>query len=75
MVHKLTQGDRQRLSFFVVILFLAIFGLIVLAEVLLMEDNVTGSRSDFLYEDDSSSALQGAGISWETPKPILPNSG
>jgi len=37
LVGRMTQ-ERQKLSFFIVIMFLVIFGLIVLAEVLFMED-------------------------------------
>ena len=43
-----------------------------------MEDNGSGSKSEFLYEDDSASqpvvaAMKGsAPLAWETPKPILP---
>ena len=73
----------------------AIFGIIVLAEVLFIEDNGNG-KSDFLYEDDSvvaapadsaavpqpvaaaktgySGNVGNVPLTWETPKPILPQS-
>ena len=55
-----------RLSFLLVIMFLAIFGVIVLAEVLFMEDG----KNEILYDDAPlSSDLLGGG--WETPKPLV----
>lgn len=65
---KLTRGklvkmsqERQKLSFFIVIIFLAIFGIIVLAEVFLVEDVRNRSDlGDFQYDE----------ASWETPKPL-----
>jgi len=75
IIPKVNQGESQRLNFLVVILFLAIFGLIVLAEVILMEEFASGTRNDIFYEDD---AIKGLGnhlleVSWETPRPISPN--
>ena len=56
----------SRLSFLLVIMFLAIFGVIVLAEVLFMEDG----KNEILYDDQPlSSDLLGGG--WETPKPLV----
>ena len=47
LVGRMSQ-ERQKLSFFLVLMFLVIFGLIVLAEVLFMEDH----KSDIFYEDN-----------------------
>lgn len=49
----------------------AIFGVIVLAEVLFIEDNGNGNKSDFFYEDDNVAQTVGRNP-WETPKPIRP---
>jgi len=70
LVGRISQ-ERQRLSFLLVLMFLAIFGLIVLAEVLFMDD----SKNEYLYDDQSggqNDLLGGAGSGWETPKPLLP---
>ena len=48
LVGRMSQ-ERQKLSFFLVLMFLVIFGLIVLAEVLFMEDH----KSDIFYEDNT----------------------
>ena len=68
--YRLTKGkiyrmslERQKVSFFIVIVFLAIFGIIILAEVLFMEDG----KVDLFYDDDSS-----VDTLWETPKPLEP---
>ncbi len=53
-------------SFF--LLFKAIFGIIVLAEVLFIEDNGNG-KSDFLYEDDS--AVAAPADSAAVPQPVV----
>ena len=58
LVGRMSQ-ERQKLSFFLVLMFLVIFGLIVLAEVLFMEDH----KSDIFYEDNTDE-------SYETPKPL-----
>lgn len=65
LVGKMSQ-ERQKLSFFIVIMFLVIFGLIVLAEVLFMED-----RNEIFYDGASDSLDLSVGP-WETPKPLLP---
>eukprot|EP00095_Tigriopus_kingsejongensis_P002619 snap_masked-scaffold1459_size40432-processed-gene-0.3 protein:Tk02619 transcript:snap_masked-scaffold1459_size40432-processed-gene-0.3-mRNA-1 annotation:"PREDICTED: uncharacterized protein LOC656883" len=53
--------ERQKLSFCLVIIFLAIFGVIVLAEVLFVEDGRNrGEAGEFLYDE----------MVWETPKPL-----
>lgn len=72
---RLTRGklgkmaqERQKLSFFLVIIFLVIFGLIILAEVLFMEE---GKGNDFFYEDNTYNKDTDSG-GWETPKPLLP---
>lgn len=71
LVGRMTQ-ERQKLSFFIVIMFLVIFGLIVLAEVLFMEDG----KNEIFYDDQTASDTVGASVgggAWETPKPLLPN--
>lgn len=65
LVGKMSQ-ERQKLSFFIVIMFLVIFGLIVLAEVLFMED-----RNEIFYDGAGDSLDLSVGP-WETPKPLLP---
>ena len=70
LVGRMSQ-ERQRLSFFIVIMFLVIFGLIVLAEVLFMEDG----KNEIFYDDQTASDTVGASVGgggWETPKPLLP---
>ena len=39
--------ERQRLSFFLVIIFLAVFGLIVLAEVFFVDKEVLGGKARY----------------------------
>ncbi len=71
-----TIKERQRLSFFLVVIFLAVFGLIVLAEVLFVDND--GSRAAALYYGggpggggyDQEEEQGGGGGAWETPRPI-----
>ena len=69
---KMSQ-ERQKLSFFIVVIFLAVFGIIILAEVLSMEEGKNGYGIS--YEHDSGGATRrqsaGDGSNWETPKPLL----
>ena len=57
LVGRMSQ-ERQRLSFFIVIMFLVIFGLIVLAEVLFMEDG----KNEIFYDDQTASDTVGASV-------------
>jgi len=73
-IYRMSQ-ERQKVSFFIVVIFLAIFGMIVLAEVLFIQD---GKGSDLFYEDEDNNNEDGgkddANVvvvdGWETPKPL-----
>ena len=72
---KMSQ-ERQKLSFFIVIIFLAVFGIIILAEVLSMEEGKNGGGGyGISYEHDAGSVNQrqsaADGSIWETPKPLF----
>ena len=74
---KLTRGkitkmsqERQKLSFFIVVIFLAVFGLIVLAEVFFMDPREGGGIGN--NGGDGYSSFFDDSIAWETPKPLLP---
>ena len=71
---KLSQ-ERQKLSFFIVVIFLAVFGIIILAEVLSMEEGKNGGGGyGISYEHDALAASRRQSLSegenWETPKPL-----
>ena len=75
---KMSQ-EKQKLSFFIVVIFLAVFGIIILAEVLSMEEGKTiGGGYGISYENDVRSANHRQSLSeegkWETPKPLLQRS-
>lgn len=73
---KMSQ-ERQKLSFFIVVIFLAVFGIIILAEVLSMEEGKNGGGGyGISYEHDARAANRGRQSLaeedlWETPKPLL----
>ena len=80
-IYRMSQ-ERQRVSFIIVIVFMAIFGMIVLAEVLNISLDNTRNAPDVLYDDDednvvvaeagtaaATSSIGGGGV-WETPKPL-----
>ena len=59
------------MSFFLVLTFFVIFGIIYLAEVLFLEDSKVGF--DAFYDESSSpNAASNNHDIWETPKPLLP---
>ena len=67
LVGRMSQ-ERQKLSFFLVLMFLAIFGIIVLAEVLFMDGD---HKSDIFYEDSNIiSDAEDSSNTYETPKPF-----
>ena len=71
---KMSQ-ERQKLSFFIVVIFLAVFGIIILAEVLSMEEGKNGGGGyGISYEHDALAASRRQSLSeeenWETPKPL-----
>ena len=43
--------ERQRLSFFLVVIFLAVFGLIVLAEVFFVDKEVLGGKARYVTQN------------------------
>ena len=61
--------EKQELSFFLVLTFFVIFGIIYLAEVLFLEDSKVGFEA---FYDESSASNNNNNDIWETPKPILP---
>ena len=65
LVGRMSQ-ERQKLSFFLVLMFLAIFGIIVLAEVLFMDGD---HKSDIFYEDSNIISDEDSNT-YETPKPF-----
>ena len=70
--------ERQKLSFFIVVMFLAVFGIIILAEVLSMDEGKHGGYG-VSYDHDAREVRGGQSAVdkniWETPKPLLqPNS-
>ena len=72
---KMSQ-ERQKLSFFIVVIFLAVFGIIILAEVLSMEEGKNGGGGyGISYEHDARAANRRQSLAqddvWETPKPLL----
>ena len=73
---KMSQ-ERQKLSFFIVVIFLAVFGIIILAEVLSMEEGKNGEGGyGISYEHDARAAAnQRQSLAeeevWETAKPLL----
>ena len=66
LVGRMSQ-ERQKLSFFLVLMFLAIFGIIVLAEVLFMDGD---HKSDIFYEDSNIISDEDSSNTYETPKPF-----
>ncbi len=77
----LVSQERQKLSFFLVVIFLGVFALIVLAEVLFMDGEGAGGVGGALgvgggrfpaayYEEDGG----GGGDGWETPRPLVAES-
>ena len=60
--------EKQELSFFLVLTFFVIFGIIYLAEVLFLEDSKVGFEAFY----DENTASNNNNEIWETPKPILP---
>ena len=66
LVGRMSQ-ERQKLSFFLVLMFLAIFGIIVLAEVLFMDGD---RKSDMFYEDTNNVISDEDSNTYETPKPF-----
>ena len=78
-VLRLTRGklvkmsqERQKLSFFIVVIFLAVFGIIILAEVLSMEEGKNGGYG-VSFEGVGVNRRQSEWIkdSWDTPKPLF----
>ena len=72
---KMSQ-ERQKLSFFIVVIFLAVFGIIILAEVLSMEEGKNGGGGyGISYEHDARAANLRQSLAeeevWETAKPLL----
>ena len=63
--------EKQELSFFLVLTFFVIFGIIYLAEVLFLEDGKVGFDAFYDASADSSGTPNNNDI-WETPKPLLP---
>ena len=64
LVGRMSQ-ERQKLSFFLVLMFLAIFGIIVLAEVLFMDGD-----HKYDYEDTNNVISDEDSNTYETPKPF-----
>ena len=52
-IYRMSQ-ERQRVSFIIVIVFMAIFGMIVLAEVLNISLDNTRNAPDVLYDDEDN---------------------
>ena len=67
--------EKQELSFFLVLTFFVIFGIIYLAEVLFLEDGKVGFDAFYDASAGSDTGTANNNDIWETPKPLLPYGG